>query len=130
MKENEAIEVLKCFDKQVVVKSNSAYHTCEGIDACNLAVAALEEKKNNRWTPCSERLPDKELKEAKALSGRETVYPVMATVKKRKMSGDYINVTDKVFYGELYGSKKFFDKDENGINVVAWKPLPEPYKGE
>lgn len=39
---DEAIEVLKDFEKQVKVKSDGAYQTDKGMCACMLAIDALE----------------------------------------------------------------------------------------
>lgn len=43
MTENEAIEVLKDFDKQAAGKADGAYQTAIGEIACKLAISALEE---------------------------------------------------------------------------------------
>lgn len=43
MKENEAIEVLKDFGKQVSVKADGAYQSTIGEKACNVAIKALKE---------------------------------------------------------------------------------------
>lgn len=47
MTENEAIEVLKDFGKQVTVKADGAYQSTIGQKACNVAIKALEEIQ--RW---------------------------------------------------------------------------------
>lgn len=47
MTENEAIEILKDFDKQVSAKADGAYQTNIGKMACNVAIKALEEVQ--RW---------------------------------------------------------------------------------
>lgn len=43
MKENEAIEVLKDFGKQVSVKADGAYQSTIGEKACDIAIKALKE---------------------------------------------------------------------------------------
>lgn len=43
MTENEAIEVLKDFDKQASAKADGAYQTAIGEMACKVAISALEE---------------------------------------------------------------------------------------
>ena len=68
-----------------------------------------------RWIPVSERLPDK--------------------------SGEYwctfhgTNLTGKDYYTTESDAKKLFDDSEEytgwrSQNVIAWMPLPEPYKTE
>lgn len=48
MTENEAIEVLKDFGKQVSVKADGAYQSTIGEKACDVAIKALEELKQYR----------------------------------------------------------------------------------
>lgn len=48
MKENEAIEILKDFDKQVTAKADGAYQTDIGKMACDTAIKALEEVQQYR----------------------------------------------------------------------------------
>lgn len=48
MKENEAIEVLKDFGKQVTAKADGAYQTDVGKMACDTAIKALEEVQQYR----------------------------------------------------------------------------------
>lgn len=48
MKENEAIEVLKDFGKQVSVKADGAYQSTIGKKACDVAINALEEVQQYR----------------------------------------------------------------------------------
>ena len=43
MTENEAIEVLKDFGKQVSVKADGAYQSTIGEKACDIAIKALKE---------------------------------------------------------------------------------------
>ncbi len=48
MTENEAIEVLKDFGKQVSVKADGAYQSTIGEKACDVAIKALEEVQQYR----------------------------------------------------------------------------------
>lgn len=48
MNENEAIEVLKDFDKQVTAKADGAYQSTVGKMACDTAIKALEEVQQYR----------------------------------------------------------------------------------
>lgn len=48
MTEKEAIEVLKDFDKQVKAKADGVYQTNIGVEACNIAIKALEEVQQYR----------------------------------------------------------------------------------
>ena len=67
--------------------------------------------KTQKWIPCSERLPDNEKR-------------VLCTVQ----SGEHFCVVPCIFIQhtrrwlpEVYG---------NHDNVIAWMPLPRPYRGE
>ena len=70
-----------------------------------------------QWIPCSERLPKKEYKEQ-----RRGVY---LTTNGYGVVG----VTNYEFEGDFgfvgWGTNRPYD-----IQIVAWMPLPEPWKGE
>lgn len=77
----------------------------------------LQEGYNNGWIPCSERLPE--------IAG----YPVLATLENKF---GQIRVA-RIFTS--YDLKPFWhcnnpEFDLNVWKVIAWQPLPEPYKGE
>ena len=69
-----------------------------------------------QWIPCSERLPEENL-------------PVLVAVKQKDRLPKWIKeqtysyVTDIDVYDDG-------DFDTHKNKVVAWMPLPEPYKGE
>lgn len=64
----------------------------------------------NRWTPCSERLPK---------NGR---YLVTGRIIRDWYESDKI-VTSAFYDGEFW-------TDNGDIQAEAWMQLPEPYKGE
>lgn len=77
----------------------------------------VNQEYNQGWIPCSERLPE--------IAG----YRVLATLEnpfgQKKV--------DTIFTG--YGLNPFWhcnnpETDLNIWKVIAWQPLPEPYKGE
>lgn len=62
----------------------------------------------NDWIPCSERLPEK---------------------------SDYYHVTVRTITGDRQIKELFYQLDLgwskiDGIEVIAWMPLPEPFKGD
>ena len=73
---------------------------------CKYAIAELKEcyepkQSEQRWIPCSDRLPEER--------------------------GFYLTTTkDKAVYCD-YWNEDNFDRTEM---VIAWMPLPEPYKGD
>ena len=68
----------------------------------------------SKWIPCSERLP-------------EIGEYVLCYLKGRRYFGQYR--VCKYCAADKYVNHPYFDFNENGFpNVVAWMPLPEPYK--
>ena len=107
----------------------------------NVAQKAIQELRSNgiffgRWIPVSERLP-------------ENLEPVNITWVNRNPESYYADIKDKPFtatghycegkwywysstcqdYLEEYG-RCYVDEIEEDIEVIAWIPLPEPYKAE
>lgn len=76
-------------------------------EALEMAIKALEQ---TRWIPCSERLPRED----------EEYHTFLVTDSKGRieLSKFYLSISDKKPYWGIM------------MNVVAWMPLPEPYKAE
>ena len=68
-----------------------------------------------KWIPVSERLPEK--------NGKYLAY----IINKKDTNLQYI-MTCEYYEGDLWNW--FPDDDCASDNVVAWMPLPEPYKAE
>lgn len=64
----------------------------------------IEERKTGRWIPCSERLPE---------NGHYYLW-----------CSDMGHVQSDYYWNGFENGMKY------GYNIVAWMPLPEPYKGE
>lgn len=101
-----AIEILQNFDYDYDEFGEITEAIC-------LTVEALEKQKSSGWIPCKERLPSEE--------------------EYRKTVGTFI-VSDKD--GDVYTAyfdqarKKWHNRDSlNLSNIIAWQPLPEPFKG-
>lgn len=73
-------------------------------EAKRMAIKALEAQ---QWIPCSERLPEKDGK---------------YLVTHRKFGK--LEATWNIFYGGDHASWLWNDE------IIAWMPLPEPWKGE
>ena len=95
-----------------------------------------QDEKENGWIPVSERLP-------------EDCVSVNITWVNHKPESYYISIKDVPFTatGMLYDGKWFWystvcedylrefgrndmDEVDENITVIAWNPLPEPYKGD
>ena len=80
-----------------------------------------------QWIPCSERLPEEDKE-------------VLISYRYKEGEGDtnnsYIDITsygDAYFGGRKCGFKEWrqpFDYFHANYEVIAWMPLPEPWKGE
>ena len=86
-----------------------------------------------QWIPCSERLPSKEERKEwidNNLDGIGYLYPCLVT--------RYSSINPDRTENNPYVAKHYFDGDDF-LNageevcseyVIAWMPLPKPYKGE
>ena len=85
------------------------------IKALEMAIKALEQ---TRWIPVSERLPEED-------------GQYLITVKYKHINDDY----DDIFaeHGEWFDGKwdnTIFGHCGEVENIIAWMPLPQPYKTE
>lgn len=71
----------------------------------------------NRWIPVSERLPEK--------SGMYIVTDKVFSLVDSEHTGRFKRMTEQVEFcnGKWQRATRFYE-------IVAWMPLPEPYKGE
>ena len=74
-------------------------------------------EKVERWIPVSERLPEE--------SGRYLAY----IINKHDNKLQYI-MTAYFFSDSIFSNPWAVDDESASDNVVAWMPLPEPYKAE
>lgn len=76
-------------------------------NAVSTAITALEHQQSGGWIPVSERLP------------LDTGYYTI-TNKLGRLENLWFKATEKKWY--------FFHSDVEHLQVVAWRPLPQPYK--
>ena len=109
----------KAFEK--IIKRVQEIADCNGIAYIDTAdiieiVQEVAEEYNGGWIPCSERLP-------------EEAFGCLVTVMDCEPSTqtDFENILP-YFVG--YDGDSWNDEDGNEIpfEVIAWQPLPEPYK--
>ena len=78
-----------------------------------------------RWIPCSERLPEeKDAGILKKLGTSKRSEYVLATVE---VKGERMTVTVCTYDGEWDWDMKYAFPD---YKIIAWMPLPEPYREE
>ena len=78
-----------------------------------------------RWIPCKERLPEeKDAGILKKLGTEKRSEYVLATVE---VNGERMTVTACTYDGKWDWNMKYAFPD---FKIVAWRELPEPYKGE
>lgn len=80
---------------------------CDSEEDRKYLMNKLKKGLNSEWTPCSERLPKED--------GMYTTT----------LSGELIGM-DEPFVGQSYFEYGYWEDD--GDYVIAWMPLPEPYK--
>lgn len=137
MTEIEAKEYL--LNRYLVVGSplNPPREECEKHNkVIDMAIEAFNKVESMKWIPCNERLP-------------ESIDAVNITWVNRNPPTYYEHIKDKEFNGtahyfhgkwywyssttldylEEYGESEW-DKMDEDIEVIAWMPLPEPYKKE
>lgn len=90
--------------------------------AIHTGIKALEKQLNDRWIPVSERLPgDEEINKLNYShpNHRKFLCTIQIASYKPQIRLLYFGVMGWLYEGENYDDY-----------VIAWKPLPEPYKGE
>ena len=115
MTNSEAIMVLEAM-RQICVAHLPGFNS-EDNEAVDMAIKALEDD----WIPCSERLPfiDDRLRLIDQISEE-----VLATDSNGNIRHVYLTNCG-------YIEPTFCTVEEGmSINVIAWKPLPEPYTEE
>lgn len=74
----------------------------------------------NEWIPCSERLPEPDY-----------VKKIIVTMKNRNKNFSTIaNYKEVTIRGEKIRRWEWNDRVNFPWEVIAWMPLPEPYKAE
>ncbi len=96
----------------------------------HLMLELEKERKKHKWIPCSEKLPD-------------CYNPCLITVKtdkirktsKRRLKEKKIYVEEDTFFRYNYPEIRWDSENDGALTytdeeVIAWMPLPEPYKEE
>jgi len=103
----EAIKIIDCYDIGFYDLSGEKIPADKLADAFNMAIEALE---HSQWIPCSEKLPS---------DGGN--YLITVADLRLGHIGEHT-----VTMAEFYVKEK---KWNSAVDVYAWMPLPEPWKG-
>lgn len=98
---------------------------CDGCDTVVILKKLPPAQPEQRWIPCSERLPEeKDAGILKKLGIEKRSEDVLATVE---VKGERMTVTACTYNGKWEWDMKYAFPD---YKVIAWMPLPEPYREE
>ena len=89
---------------------------------------AIEQLKSLQWIPCSERLPEE-----------DTEVLISYRYKKGEGDTDHVNINITSYGTTCFGGREIhtlkewrqpFDYFHANYEVIAWMPLPTPYREE
>ena len=109
-------EICKKYSIMYDDTNENKYNTC----ATEFGHAFDDLPSQNQWIPCNERLPEE--RDVKGALMSEVVMVTVYDIERDKVMG--VNC-DMTINGEWFGYQNC-----DGTEVIAWQPLPEPYKAE
>ena len=113
----ESTVAIDCFEKDC--KHNDCT-VCVCERAMEIIRSRMDDVKNDNWIPCSERLLEEE---------NERYYPMLnVSTSYGAVKWGFYRVRDKQWYIYSEIHDEFIEARDK--EIVAWQPLPNPYKGE
>jgi len=95
----------RCINQYGVVGGNLS---ATEVKRCMEIVNQVAEEYNNGWIACSERLPE------------ESLNSVLGFDEYR----------ERCCFVQYYGGRWILGNDIESVKIIAWQPLPEPFKSE
>lgn len=92
------------------------------VEHINLAIEALERQLNGGWISVSERLPNEEECNKFDDIKHPNYRKFLCTIK----IAEYEPQTRELYFSKVFGWK--YGAGDYNKHVIAWQPLPEPYK--
>ena len=116
-------KILEEIEHEVMTNKEIGRKQCEGMArAMNIIRSHMDEVNDtnvpSNWIPCSERLPNEE-EFIKAYCRNIYAAEFIVMIKGATLPTTL-----------YFKNGSWTDMKGNYYNVVAWQPLPEPYKGE
>lgn len=118
LEEIEEYEKKKCSGGSLSAFESGINRGC--LEAKNIIRSYMDEAENDGWIPVKERLPEEE---------NERYYPMLnVATSYGAVKWGFYRVRDKQWYIYSEIHDEFIEARDK--EIVAWQPLPEPYKGE
>lgn len=95
--------------------------TGKGEDFTIAMQMVMNQPKIGEWIPCSERLPEKN--DIYLITLKDSV-----TIKGSSRNSDCYITSVRCFNARRKKWNSGLERDNPGMEIIAWKPLPEPYK--
>lgn len=115
-------KILEEIEHEIMTNKEVGRKQCEGMArAMNIIRSHMEDAKDtnvpSNWMPCSERLPN-EIEFQETYCRNQYAAEFLVTIKGA--------TRPTTLY---FKNNSWFDEQRNYYKVVAWQPLPAPYKG-
>ncbi len=119
-----ALENNEQLKRDLAAQNEYSERLAERLRATNNLLKKVRKKQlNSGWIPVSERLPnEEECNKHKTDELSANYRKFLCTIKIQ----DYESQTRELYFSEIWGWK--YGAEDYNKYVIAWQPLPEPYK--
>ena len=131
----DQLEKLRGKEQTGVVKA--LYEAADTIEELSAKLHGLQMERSSQyyhggWIPCSERLPEMHEVDASEEFGEDCRYRITEPVLGylRREYDDEKMVVVELVEEDIVGRRWHTVPDGMFVDVIAWMPLPEPYRGK